>query len=285
MGWTNSHLYELRAGDVWWSTPYPDADWGVGEFLDAGKAQLTDILEDVGIKKLTYLYDFGDGWEHTIKVERLIDPEPGVLYRRLIEVSGRCPPEDWAALGPTPNCSNPSRTLRAKATPNLPNGSATTSIPTQTRPNGSSLKSMLSPKMVAQAGCKAHQTALTRGLHRRVTGRRYQFALLKARGSTIFVPSRDRFAGLAPRCTPARRAFRRYLRRAAPPGGAVDRGLWSRPALPAYPRHVVHTLIWLGGSLDHCGTETAAARRRNKTASPGQCSEYDVDLRIAERLL
>jgi len=48
MGWTNSHLYELRAGDVGWSTPYPDADWGVGEFLDARKARLSDILEDVG---------------------------------------------------------------------------------------------------------------------------------------------------------------------------------------------------------------------------------------------
>ena len=28
------------------------------------------------------------------KVERLIDPEPGALYPRLIEASGRCPPED-----------------------------------------------------------------------------------------------------------------------------------------------------------------------------------------------
>ena len=27
MGWTNSHLYELRAGDVGWSTPDPVADW------------------------------------------------------------------------------------------------------------------------------------------------------------------------------------------------------------------------------------------------------------------
>jgi Plasmid pRiA4b ORF-3-like protein len=27
MRWTNSHLYELRAGDVGWSTPHPDADW------------------------------------------------------------------------------------------------------------------------------------------------------------------------------------------------------------------------------------------------------------------
>lgn len=93
MGWTNSHLYELRAGDVGWSTPYPDADWS-GDFLDARKARLGDVLEDLGTKKLVYLYDFGDGWEHTIKVERLDDPEPGVRYPRLIEVRGRCPPED-----------------------------------------------------------------------------------------------------------------------------------------------------------------------------------------------
>ena len=53
-----------------------------------------DILEDAGIKTLRYLYDFGDGWEHTIKIERLVDAEPGVLYPRLIEASGRCPPED-----------------------------------------------------------------------------------------------------------------------------------------------------------------------------------------------
>src|SRR6202166_425320 len=89
MGWTNSHLYEIRAGGVGWSTPYPDADWA-GDFIDARKAR----LEDIGTKSLQYLYDFGDGWEHTIKIERLIDPEPGILYPRLIEAKGRCPPED-----------------------------------------------------------------------------------------------------------------------------------------------------------------------------------------------
>ena len=86
-------LDELRAGDVGWSTPYPDADWS-GDFLDARKARLGDVLEDVGTKKLSYLYDFGDGWEHTIKVERLANPESGVLYPCLTGVSGRCPPED-----------------------------------------------------------------------------------------------------------------------------------------------------------------------------------------------
>src|SRR6476646_9123856 len=92
MGWTNSHLYELRAGDVGWSTPYPDAD-SSGDFLDARKARLDDVLADIGTKKLIYLYDFGDGWEHTIKVERLADSAPGALYPRLIEVSGRWPLE------------------------------------------------------------------------------------------------------------------------------------------------------------------------------------------------
>jgi hypothetical protein len=93
MGWTDSHLYEIRAGDVGWSTPIPEVD-GAGDFLDARKAKLDDVLEDVGTKTLTYIYDFGDGWKHTIKIERLADPQPETLYPRLTEAIGRCPPED-----------------------------------------------------------------------------------------------------------------------------------------------------------------------------------------------
>jgi hypothetical protein len=91
MGWTNSHLYEIRAGDVGWGMT--DPDWGDGP-LDARKARLIDVLDDAGTKTLRYLYDFGDGWEHTIKVERLLDPDHGVVYPRLIDATGRCPPED-----------------------------------------------------------------------------------------------------------------------------------------------------------------------------------------------
>src|SRR5208283_6014517 len=91
LGWTNSHLYEIRVKDARFGLP--DPDWPDGP-LDARKARLTDLLEGVGAKTLRYLYDYGDGWEHTIKVERLDDPQPGVLYPRLIEASGRCPPED-----------------------------------------------------------------------------------------------------------------------------------------------------------------------------------------------
>ena len=91
MGWMNSHLYEIRARDIGWGSPDPDFDNGP---LDASKARLIDVLEDVGAKSLKYLYDFGDGWEHSIRIERITDAMPGGVYPRLIEAAGRCPPED-----------------------------------------------------------------------------------------------------------------------------------------------------------------------------------------------
>lgn len=91
MGWSNSHLYEIRARDIGWGDPDPDGGNGP---LDARKARLIDVLEDVGVKTLRYIYDFGDGWDHTIKIERITDAVPGVAYPRLVEAAGRCPPED-----------------------------------------------------------------------------------------------------------------------------------------------------------------------------------------------
>ena len=91
LGWTNSHLYELRAGGMGWGMV--DPDWGDGP-LDAAKARLIDLIEDTGVKTFKYLYDFGDGWEHTVKIERVIDAVPGLPYPLLIDGTGACPPED-----------------------------------------------------------------------------------------------------------------------------------------------------------------------------------------------
>lgn len=71
----------------------PDLDFDDGPF-DARKARLIDVLEDVGTKTIKYLYDFGDGWEHTIKVERVTEAVPGTAYPVLLDARGRCPPED-----------------------------------------------------------------------------------------------------------------------------------------------------------------------------------------------
>lgn len=91
MGWTNSHLYEIRGRDVGWGMP--DPDFGDGP-LDASKARLIDVLEDVGTRSLKYLYDFGDCWVHSVRIERITDAMPSMIYPCLVEAAGRCPPED-----------------------------------------------------------------------------------------------------------------------------------------------------------------------------------------------
>ena len=93
LGWTNSHLWEFRARDTGWGLPDPEWDAGSGP-LDARKTTLHRVLEDTGTKTLKYLYDFGDGWEHTIKVERIAAADPSQTYPVLLEAAGRCPPED-----------------------------------------------------------------------------------------------------------------------------------------------------------------------------------------------
>jgi len=155
MGWTNSHFYELRAGNVGWGMP--DPDWPDGP-LDARKARLADVVEDVGTKTLRYIYDFGDGWEHTIKIERLGDPTPGVAYPRLIE-----------APGATENCSKRSPIRSMSDTPSSRNGSPTTSTRLSSIPKGWSTMSLPSPRNGRANQPPSTRAAPDRGLHRTVT--------------------------------------------------------------------------------------------------------------------
>ena len=91
MGWTDSHLYAFSAGGAEWGVPDP-------EFRDgsqsAAEATLRDVIEGMGVKTIHYLYDYGDSWDHVIKIERVTHAEPGRPYPRLIGLRGRCPPED-----------------------------------------------------------------------------------------------------------------------------------------------------------------------------------------------
>jgi hypothetical protein len=91
MGWTNSHLYEFRLGETGWGIP--DRDFP-GDAQDARKASLATLLTAYGKKKFDYIYDFGDCWEHTIAVEKILESLPEQEYPCLIEAQGNCPPED-----------------------------------------------------------------------------------------------------------------------------------------------------------------------------------------------
>ncbi|MGX9445718.1 plasmid pRiA4b ORF-3 family protein (plasmid) [Nitrobacteraceae bacterium UC4446_H13] len=41
-----------------------------------------------------YLYDFGDGWDHVIKLEKWFDDTSMEGLPLLLDAAGRCPPED-----------------------------------------------------------------------------------------------------------------------------------------------------------------------------------------------
>lgn len=91
MGWENSHLYEFMAGTARWSLP--DPAFGKNT-LPVTKASLADVVDAAGTAPIRYVYDFGDDWAHVIQVTTTGDPAPGDFYPRLLDITGRCPPED-----------------------------------------------------------------------------------------------------------------------------------------------------------------------------------------------
>lgn len=90
MPWTSSHLWGFDAGGATWG----DTQMGLDDTLPASKTTLEEVIEDVGTRTLHYPYDYGDNWEHTVKVESIRDPVPDQLYPCLVKAEGRCPPED-----------------------------------------------------------------------------------------------------------------------------------------------------------------------------------------------
>lgn len=51
-----------------------------------------------GCKTMTYTYDFGDNWQHTIHLEKMIKADPKVTYPRCTGGKLKCPPEDCGGI-------------------------------------------------------------------------------------------------------------------------------------------------------------------------------------------
>jgi hypothetical protein len=92
-GWMNCHLFEFSVGEERWGIPDPDDHFGP-QPIDARKARLCDIIQETGAKTIHYLYDFGDSWEHVIKIEKRLDNTTTEELPLLLDATGRCPPED-----------------------------------------------------------------------------------------------------------------------------------------------------------------------------------------------
>ena len=94
MPWQNYHFYEFRVGrSLAWGIADPDSNFE-DLWRDAAKATLADLLNQGGRKAFTYTYDFGDSWDHSIKVEAIAEAVAGLAYPRLLAAKGACPPED-----------------------------------------------------------------------------------------------------------------------------------------------------------------------------------------------
>ncbi len=93
MGWTNSHLHQFELGE----TTYSDRRFELGDVEDERKARLGAI----GLKKgkaFRYIYDFGDNWEHQVKVEDVLAPDEKLRYPTCVDGKRAGPPEDCGGI-------------------------------------------------------------------------------------------------------------------------------------------------------------------------------------------
>lgn len=106
MGWFECHLHQfftekqhgLYMGGCITDTQLPD---DIEPFEDAAEerdVKLCDRLKEVG-DRCGYEYDFGDGWQHEVLLEKISESEKSVEYPICIGGKRQCPPEDCGGTG------------------------------------------------------------------------------------------------------------------------------------------------------------------------------------------
>lgn len=100
MGWHDAHLHQFRLNNRYIGVPDPESDAPDWHTEDERKVFLNRVLTDETV--FTYLYDFGDGWEHRLLVEEYDDSDDlrfgdGDAW---VDAGERaCPPEDCGGVG------------------------------------------------------------------------------------------------------------------------------------------------------------------------------------------
>jgi len=101
MGWEDCHLHQFVVGQrpdwTFYGVPAPEYDNFGPPMKNEALTKLNQILqtEKTGF---VYEYDFGDGWEHIILLEKIIQPEDGAIYPHCIKGKRACPPEDCGGI-------------------------------------------------------------------------------------------------------------------------------------------------------------------------------------------
>jgi hypothetical protein len=94
MGWEGSHLYQFVVGGMEYGDPNMLEEM---EGEDARRVTLATLVR--GAKaKFHYEYDFGDGWDHELRIEKVLPFEAGKRYPVCLTGKRACPPEDCGGI-------------------------------------------------------------------------------------------------------------------------------------------------------------------------------------------
>ncbi len=100
MGWEDYHLHEFEVVNP--STGLKEniripAEASGTEVLSERKQKIADYFS-MENRTASYVYDFGDGWEHKILLEEILPREKGVKFPNCINGKRACPPEDCGGV-------------------------------------------------------------------------------------------------------------------------------------------------------------------------------------------
>ena len=95
MGWQDSHLHQFIIGNERYGVP--DLGWEDDDTIDEQVIKLSSVLQGK-TKLILYAYDFGDGWEHEIVLEKVLPLEPKETIPKCIHGERSCPPEDCGGI-------------------------------------------------------------------------------------------------------------------------------------------------------------------------------------------
>ena len=111
MGWAGGHCHAFSFTSGEYGEPDPDWD---DHLINESRVSLNTAL--AGSTSFTWEYDFGDGWTHKIKVERIdtMPAEHKLKFPICLAGAGACPPED---VGGPPGYED---FVQAMANPNHP---------------------------------------------------------------------------------------------------------------------------------------------------------------------
>ena len=98
MGWTNSHLHQFIKDDTFYTVRIEADDfWNEMRNVDYKKMKVSDLLINEK-DKIIYDYDFGDGWEHDVTLEKILPAGTDLIKPTCIAGKMNCPPEDCGGV-------------------------------------------------------------------------------------------------------------------------------------------------------------------------------------------